>query len=258
VAGSTNAGFSAQTANRLSFDTNGVERASLDATAFIAQVPIQEPYGSATAPAYTFSGDINTGIYDKAADTLGFATNGVERMTIESTGTVNVLGTLVLAAGTAAQPSLKFTNGTNTGFSSPTANKISFDTNGVERMSIMPTGTIIFNNLICNQAIQIVPIGTHFLSVNNTTSVIVKKYTGNTTFTIDPAQPTDGQLLTIIAAPTAAANLTIAITGATFATVNGAISPLNPGSNPNATANGMSVTYIYSAADNIWYRYWRG
>jgi hypothetical protein len=41
--------------------------------------------GSATEPAYTFSGDLNTGIYHPADDTIGFSAGGAPRMTIDAT-----------------------------------------------------------------------------------------------------------------------------------------------------------------------------
>ena len=48
--------------------------------------------GLATAPAYTFDGDTNTGMYSPAADTLAFAEGGLERMRINSAGRV-LIGT---------------------------------------------------------------------------------------------------------------------------------------------------------------------
>jgi hypothetical protein len=48
--------------------------------------------GSATAPAYTFDGDTNTGMYSPAADNLAFSEGGVERMRINSAGRV-LIGT---------------------------------------------------------------------------------------------------------------------------------------------------------------------
>jgi hypothetical protein len=42
--------------------------------------------GSATEPAYTFSGDLNTGIYHPAADTIGFAAGGVDVMRTTTAG----------------------------------------------------------------------------------------------------------------------------------------------------------------------------
>ena len=48
--------------------------------------------GLATAPAYTFDGDTNTGMYSPAADTLAFAEGGSETMRINSAGKV-LIGT---------------------------------------------------------------------------------------------------------------------------------------------------------------------
>lgn len=46
--------------------------------------------GSAGTPAFSFSGDNNTGMYNISADTLGFSTAGSERIRIDSTGSVGI------------------------------------------------------------------------------------------------------------------------------------------------------------------------
>ena len=46
--------------------------------------------GSAAAPAYTFTGDLNTGIWSSGADTLNLSTGGVERVRVDSSGNVGV------------------------------------------------------------------------------------------------------------------------------------------------------------------------
>src|SRR5207248_2174797 len=56
-------------------------------------------------------------------------------------------GALTVPAGTAASPSLKFSGSTNTGISAATANILSFDTNGTERMNINATGGVTINGL---------------------------------------------------------------------------------------------------------------
>jgi hypothetical protein len=45
---------------------------------------------TAAAPAYSFSGDQDAGIFSAAADTIGFSTNGTEKLRITSTGLVGI------------------------------------------------------------------------------------------------------------------------------------------------------------------------
>jgi len=58
------------------------------------------PAGAVGTPAITASGDLNTGIYFPAADTIGFAEGGVEAMRIDSAGNVLVGTTSTLANST--------------------------------------------------------------------------------------------------------------------------------------------------------------
>jgi hypothetical protein len=46
--------------------------------------------GSAAAPSISFSGDTNTGIYSPGADTLAISTNSTGRLTIDSSGNINI------------------------------------------------------------------------------------------------------------------------------------------------------------------------
>ncbi len=46
--------------------------------------------GTAAAPGYAFVGDTDTGVYDVSANTLGLATNGTEKMRIDSSGNVGI------------------------------------------------------------------------------------------------------------------------------------------------------------------------
>jgi hypothetical protein len=46
--------------------------------------------GTVSAPALTFTGDTNTGIYSPAADTIAFTEGGVESMRIDSSGNVGI------------------------------------------------------------------------------------------------------------------------------------------------------------------------
>lgn len=72
------------------------------------------PTGSNTTPTYTFNGDLDTGIYRVAADTLGFTTSGVERLRISSSGDVQISGNLIPTVDDAqdiGSPSLRWREG---------------------------------------------------------------------------------------------------------------------------------------------------
>jgi hypothetical protein len=54
--------------------------------------------GAVGTPSYTFTGDLNTGMWSPAADTVAFSTNGAERMRVDSTGNVLIGGGTINAA----------------------------------------------------------------------------------------------------------------------------------------------------------------
>lgn len=57
--------------------------------------------GTAGAPTYTFTGDLDTGMYHHTnGDTIAWATNGAEAMTLDATGDLDVVGTLTKGGGT--------------------------------------------------------------------------------------------------------------------------------------------------------------
>jgi hypothetical protein len=53
-------------------------------------VGVNYPSGSESAPSITFDTDLDTGIYNPAANELGFSTNSVQRLKIESDGDINI------------------------------------------------------------------------------------------------------------------------------------------------------------------------
>ena len=66
--------------------------------AFTGQVEF-DPTAPEGAPAVTFTGDLNTGIFQKAADEVGISTGGTERMLVKNAG-VDVTGVLDVSGDT--------------------------------------------------------------------------------------------------------------------------------------------------------------
>jgi len=97
--------------------------------------------GSAGTPSLKFAGDANTGIYSPGADQVAVATNGVQRLTVDTAATTSTLP-VALPLGAVATPSITFTGDLNTGFWSPTADTLAASTAGSERLRITSTGNV--------------------------------------------------------------------------------------------------------------------
>jgi hypothetical protein len=77
--------------------TNVIASANSNAAVFTSGL------GNATAPAYSFTGDTNTGIFSPTADTIAFTEGGAESMRINSAGDVLVGGTTAIDGGVGVQ-----------------------------------------------------------------------------------------------------------------------------------------------------------
>jgi len=53
-------------------------------------VGVNFPSGSVSTPSITFDSDLDTGLYNPGANQLGFATAGVNRLTIDASGNINL------------------------------------------------------------------------------------------------------------------------------------------------------------------------
>lgn len=76
-------------------------------------VPTNVGAGTAAAPAYCAGNDSNTGMFSAAADNIGFATNGSERVRIDNTGKVGI-GTTSPVTGLNSVSSDTFSGNANT------------------------------------------------------------------------------------------------------------------------------------------------
>ena len=87
--------FQAGTSVRNYFAGNvgiGANRTS-PASALDVNGSVTTALGSVSAPALTFTGDSNTGIYSPGADQVGLVTGGVSRLSVNATGVVAIPGT---------------------------------------------------------------------------------------------------------------------------------------------------------------------
>ena len=85
--------------------------------------------GGTSAPAYSFSGDTNTGMYRSASDTISFTAGNSDALYITNAG-------ITLIAGSASAPSYTFSGDTNTGIYHVGADQVGITTGGALRITI--------------------------------------------------------------------------------------------------------------------------
>jgi hypothetical protein len=113
--------------------------------------------GSATTPAFTFNGDVNTGLYRPGADQLSVTTGGVERFRFDSNGQLESV-----FLGTAALPAYTFTTDSDTGLYSSGANVLDVTTGGTAKVRF-DNSTATLNEIwrgTYNPVVTAVDIGT--------------------------------------------------------------------------------------------------
>lgn len=140
--GDPNTGVYNVGADQLGISTNGTLRLTTSTTAFTGTLPWQGQNGTAAAPALSFSGDPNTGVYNVGADQLGISTGGTLRLTTSTTAITSTLP-VVYPLGAVGTPSVTFTGDLNTGIWSPAADTIAISTNGAERSRVDSSGRLL-------------------------------------------------------------------------------------------------------------------
>jgi len=127
--GDSNTGLYSVGADSLGIATGGVLRVTIDTASVTSTLPFYSAAGAAATPAYSYSGDTNTGTFSVGADSWGIATGGVLRVTVDTASVTSTLPFLA-PAGSAAAPSISFSGDTNTGFASLFADQIAFCVGG--------------------------------------------------------------------------------------------------------------------------------
>jgi hypothetical protein len=85
-----NTGIYSPGADQVAVATNGTQRLTVDTAATTSTLPVVHPLGAVGTPSITFTGDLNTGFWSPAADTLAASTAGSERLRITSAGLVGI------------------------------------------------------------------------------------------------------------------------------------------------------------------------
>jgi hypothetical protein len=89
--GDSNTGIFFSAADTINASTGGTSRITIDSNGNITLTNnFYVPLGSAAAPSISFTGDTNTGIYSPGADQVAISTGGSGRLTIDSSGNINI------------------------------------------------------------------------------------------------------------------------------------------------------------------------
>jgi len=126
------------------------------------------PIASAAAPAYSFQGDPNTGLYSPGADQLAISTAGTGRVFVDANGRVGIGGSpsTALHLGGSSSQTIRINSNTSAGFVGTTGyiTQIGANRNPIDG-SIVNTGTATaFINLeadVSNGSIQFCTTGTN-------------------------------------------------------------------------------------------------
>ena len=143
-ASDTSTGFYRSAASTINFATAGTSRLALNTSSLTSTLPILTSSGSALFPSYSFSADTNTGIYTSAADTINFATNATNRLSINNASLTSTLPILT-PSGSALLPSYSFSNDSSTGMYLASNNNIGFACGNILRYLLGSTINQFYN-----------------------------------------------------------------------------------------------------------------
>lgn len=122
-----NTGIYSFGADELGVAVGGTNTVRLHSTYTFSLVPVIGPLGSAAAPTYTFTTDLDTGIYRAGANNLGFSTAGV------SAGLIDEIGNFRWRDGTNALPAYSFSGDSDTGIFRSGSGEMRFTCDGTTR-----------------------------------------------------------------------------------------------------------------------------
>lgn len=154
----TTTGLYLAAAGTLGFAVGGAMGATLSATAFVLNtgVQISAPAGSAAAPGWSFTGDLDTGAYHISANTFGFANNGVLSITFSASAITAALP-IAHAVGLVTAPGSTFAGDLDTGHYWIGANNFGVACNGAIVADWKTTGLNLASTMVLSVAtVQVV------------------------------------------------------------------------------------------------------
>ena len=96
----TDTGIYSPGTDQVGISAGGTSRFEISTSATTSTLPVVHPLGAVATPSITFTGDLNTGIWSPAADTIAFSEGGTEAMRIDSSGRLLVGTSSTSAAAT--------------------------------------------------------------------------------------------------------------------------------------------------------------
>jgi hypothetical protein len=146
--GDLDTGIYSTGANDISLTTSGVQRLSVNTTSVTSSLPVYAPFGTQSAPGYSFTSSPSTGIYVAGAtNDVRVSVNGVSRFTVYDTGVVSGIDVtadkITNYAGLVGAPSYTFSTDTTSGLYSISSGNLGVTTNGVLRATFNSSGLTI-------------------------------------------------------------------------------------------------------------------
>lgn len=151
----TNTGIYSVAADDLGISTGGTLRFDISTTGITSTIPHLNADGSQAAPAYSFSGDTNTGVYRITTDTAGMVAGGAIIARWYSGGFQVDSGQGFFQDGSVGAPGVSFAGDVNTGLYRIGADDMALSTGGTKRLEIGSAGAVTISTPTSGTALTI-------------------------------------------------------------------------------------------------------